>query len=188
MKSEAYHLNQPLRLSGVAGWVGLAALLISALGGMQNSAQFFHSWLAAMIFCLSIALGALFFVMVFHLTGATWSIPVRRLLESLAATLPVLFFLFLPVLFGLEDLYHWSHGEQVAGDRLLQLKSPFLNVPFFIARTFFYFAVWIFLALRLHALSIAQDENRIKDAAAKMRRLSAGGMILFADHRHVRCF
>jgi hypothetical protein len=180
MKSEEYQLQEPLKAAKLAGWIGLAALLLCGLGMLQNPAQFYHSWLAALFFGLSIALGALFLTMVLHLTGAAWSTPVRRLLENLAATLPLLSLLFLPILFGLHDLYHWSHVDEVAKDPLLQQKSLFLNTPFFIIRALLYLAVWSFLALRLRSLSLAQDDGTSVDVVAKMRKLSAGGMILFA--------
>ena len=53
------------------------------------------------MFYLSIALGALFMVMVHHLTDAGWSVGIRRFCEHLASLLfPWLAILFLPVLFA----------------------------------------------------------------------------------------
>ncbi|MGC4055572.1 MAG: hypothetical protein QM757_42650 [Paludibaculum sp.] len=34
-------------------------------------------------------MGALFFVMVQHLTGSAWSVTVRRLMENIMRTIPV---------------------------------------------------------------------------------------------------
>ena len=47
--------------------------------------------------------------------------------------------LFLPILFGMESLYHWVDKETVAQDALLQTKEPYLNVPFFLIRMVIYF-------------------------------------------------
>jgi hypothetical protein len=180
MKSEEYHFTESPNQVRWLGLLGLLLLLLSGIGLERNSAQFFYSWLVGLIFFLSIALGALFLNMVFHLTGASWSLPFRRLLENLAATQPLILLLFLPILFGLHDLYHWSHSEVAAQDHLLHMKTPFLNAPFFILRSLFYFAVWIFLSLRLRRLSLLEDGGVNRDVAGRMRRTSAYGSILFA--------
>jgi hypothetical protein len=44
---------------------------------------------------------------------------------------------------GVGVLYEWSHAEVVAADPLLQAKSGWLNVSFFVMRTVFYLAVWL---------------------------------------------
>jgi len=178
MKPAEYHLTENPRLQRWCGGIGLAALLLCAVGYAANPVQFHHSWLAAFFFVISIALGALIFTMILHLTGATWSVPVRRLFENLAAPMPLFFILFLPVLSGVHELYHWSHGEAVAKDPLLQLKAPYLNQVFFAVRTVIYFAVWTFLACRLRHLSLQQDEG--DDHSERLRRTSAAGVILFA--------
>ena len=41
----------------------------------------------------------------------------------------------LPIAFGVADLYEWARPEHVAHDPILQHKSLYLNVPFFLART-----------------------------------------------------
>lgn len=178
MKAREYHLAETVPLQRWIGGIALAALLFCSAGLVADPVQFHHSWLTALFFVISIALGALIFTMIFHLTGATWSVPVRRLLENLAAPMPLLFVLFLPVLFGVHSLYHWSHAEAVAGDPLLQLKAPYLNHSFFAVRAFLYFAVWILLALRLRRQSLLQDDGH--DHTAGMRCTSAAGVILFA--------
>ncbi len=178
MKPPEYHLSENSQLRHWFGGVALAALLLCSLGAATNPGQFHHSWLTALFFVISIALGALVFTMIFHLTGATWSVPVRRLLETLAAPMPLLLILFLPVLLGVRELYHWSHGEEVANDPLLQLKAPYLNQAFFTVRALFYFGIWILIANRLRRLSLQQDEGQ--DHSQRLRRNSAAGVILFA--------
>ena len=54
---------------------------------MSGPAEFGFSWLLAFMFFLSIALGALFLVMVHHLSDAGWSVATRRVCEHIAALL-----------------------------------------------------------------------------------------------------
>src|SRR4030095_13559994 len=112
-----------------------------------NPKQFFFSWLVSFLFFLSLALGALFFVLIHYATQGGWGIVVRRIGGTVFARIPVMAGLILPVLRGLHDLYEWSHPEAVARDALLQWKAPYLNVPFFLIRAAFYFGCWSLIAL-----------------------------------------
>jgi hypothetical protein len=118
--------------------------------------------------------------MLHHLVGAKWSIVIRRLTEALALGFPLMAILFLPILLGLPYLYEWSHKDVVAGDQILAGKAPYLNVTFFVVRAIIYFAVWIFLARRLHKISVAQDNGFKEEQVRQFRSTSAYGMILYA--------
>lgn len=160
--------------------MALVGLALSGVGFAVDREQFFFSWITALLFFLSIALGALFFVMVQHLSRAGWSVTVRRLAETAAWTVPVFAILFLPLLAGLDRLYPWTHAEAVAHDHLLQGKRGFLNVPFFIARAAIYFLVWTLLARYFHRTSVAQDTSRDPALTVTMQRRAAPGMIAYA--------
>src|SRR5699024_11544698 len=56
----------------------------------------------------------------------------------------------IPIILGMHTLYHWTHAEAVASDPVLQGKSPFLNIPFFIIRQIVYFTIWSFLRSEEH--------------------------------------
>jgi len=160
--------------------IGIVGLAIAAIGFTVDRQHFFFAYLTAFTFWVSIALGALFFTMLHHLTNASWSAVVRRIAENLMAPLPWLFLLFIPILFGLHDLYEWSHADAVAADALLQKKAGFLNPTFFTIRTVFYFVVWAGLAHLLYKTSISQDGGNRPEHIRKMRAISAPGMIIFA--------
>jgi hypothetical protein len=46
------------------------------------------------------------------------------------AYIPYAGIIMLLLVFGMHDLYHWSHPEALATDELIKHKSPYLNVPF----------------------------------------------------------
>src|SRR6185436_2326070 len=124
--------------------VGVAACAILGPGSPK---QFFFSWLLSFLFFLSLALGALFFVLIQYAAQGGWGIVVRRIGETVFATLPVMAALFLPVLLGLRDLYLWTVPGAADHDALLRWKEPYLNVPFFLIRAALYFGIWSFIAL-----------------------------------------
>ena len=160
--------------------VGVSVTILSAIGYFSNSAQFFMSYLVAWIFWVSIGLGALFFVMLNHLTGAVWSLVLRRINESVMIALPFMAILFVPLIFGLHDMYHWTHAEDVANDAILSQKTGYLNVPFFLVRSAIYFIAWFLIAYKLYKTSITQDNNPTPDQIKAMRRVSGPGMVVFA--------
>lgn len=178
--AEQFKLPESLKPGKIALIVGGAGLLLSAVGFFLDAKQFYHSYLAAFVFWTTIALGGLFFTMLHHLTGATWSVVLRRFSEAIMVILPVLAILFLPIIPGMHDLYHWTHEEAVAADHILQQKEPYLNIPFFLIRAVFYFGVWFLLARTLKKYSTQQDNAPEPSLTDKMRRFSAPGMLLFA--------
>ncbi|MCP4686120.1 MAG: hypothetical protein GY867_11845 [bacterium] len=178
--SKTYKLIEKGRLGIIALVVGVVGLAASALGWVSEPERFYHAFLTAFVFWTSIALGGLFFTMMHHLTGARWSVVVRRICENLMMQLPWLFLAFIPVYFGIHDLYHWSHTEAVAADHALQGKAAYLNVGFFTIRTVAYFAIWSILAVLLYRVSLKQDAGHKPEHLKSMRKISAIGMLLFA--------
>jgi len=155
--------------------IGLIGLLLSAIGYFVDHEQFFHSYLVAFTFWTVISLGGLFFVLMHHVTGAVWSIVVRRIAEAVMISLPLMILFAIPLGFGIHDLYHWSHVAE--HDHLLEWKSPYLNTTFFVIRTVVYFLIWWLTARKLYSLSVNQTGEEDK---VKMRKVAAAGTVLFA--------
>ncbi|UCD62876.1 MAG: hypothetical protein JSW34_08930 [Candidatus Zixiibacteriota bacterium] len=179
-----YRLTDTGNLGRIALITGLVFLAVSAIGYAQNPGRFFPAYLTAYVYWLTIALGGLFFTMLHHLTGARWSTVLRRLSESIAGTLPLMLVLFIPVILGLHDLFHWSHSEiydpsSPAFDELLSKKEPYLNTTFFYIRAAIYFAVWIVLSGVLGRTSLRQDQRHSAGQMQNLRRVSAPGMVAF---------
>lgn len=162
------------------GAAGMAAAVLLARFGGHGAERFFHAYLAAYAYFLSLALGALFFVMLQHLTRSGWSVVVRRLAEGVAAAMPLLALLAIPIILGRTHLYQWINADASAGDHLLQWKKPYLNNGFFLARMAVYLAVWVFLARYMYRNSVRQDAGGDIRLTLRMERLSAPGMVLFA--------
>ncbi len=178
--SKTYTITEKGNFATISLIIGIIGLAASAGGYFVDKEQFFFSYLTSFAFWFTLASGGLFLTMLHHLVGATWSVVLRRMTESLMWVLPFMAILFIPILFGLHDLYHWTHAEVVAKDALLQGKEPYLNSTFFIIRTVIYFAVWTALAIILSKLSTQQDGGHSENLRKKFVKTSAPGMILFA--------
>lgn len=165
----------------VAGTVGMIAAVALAAASADGWARFHRSYLVAFLFFMALSLGALFFVLVQHATRAGWSVGVRRLAESVAAGLLVpMAPLVLPVVFGLGALYPWTDTAAVSQDPLLVAKAPWLNVPFFLARTAVYFGIWAAFATWFRRRSLLQDRTGDARLTNTMETTSTAALIFFA--------
>jgi hypothetical protein len=168
------------RLPAIGGVLAVLGAAACAILGVANPKQFFFSWLVAYLFFLSLALGALFFVLIQYAVQGSWGIVVRRVGETVFATIPLLAVLFLPLLFGLDELYTWAVPGASERDALLEWKSPFLNVPFFLIRALIYFTCWSGIALLYYRLSRGQDATGDPAVSARLRRLAGPSLIVLA--------
>lgn len=162
-----------------AAIVGIAGLILTAIGLFISPSQFFRSYLWAFLFWFGIALGCLPLLMLYHLVGGAWGFTIRRIIESGTRTLPVLAVMFIPILFGIPRLYEWSQPDKVAQIRALQLKHAYLNIPFWIIRTLIYFAVWLFYVYRLNRMSARQDETGDTALPRRFQRFSGPGLVVY---------
>lgn len=165
--------------------IGAGGLVLCLLWGIfLNPAQFFHSYLMAYLFWLGIALGGLAIIMLHHLVGGAWGSMIQRILEAATRTLPLMVLLFIPFLFGLRHLYIWARPDVMASDVILQHKSWYLNIPFFVLRTVFYFLVWSVLAHYLNHWSQQHEVLHGQPVQLTFRRrlrlLSAPGLGIYA--------
>jgi hypothetical protein len=158
----------------------LLGAVACAILGASNPKQFLFSWLVSFLFFLSLALGALFFVLIQYAAQGGWGIVVRRIGETTFATIPVLAVLFVPLLLGMRDLYLWAAPGAAEHDALLRWKAPYLNVPFFLIRAALYFGCWSFIALLYYRGSRGQDVTGDPAVTARLRRLAGPAIIVLA--------
>jgi len=161
--------------------LGLAGLVGTAIGAIADPRRTLFSYLVALAFWLGISLGALFLVTIFHASNAKWPVVVRRVLERMAECSALFAVLFLPVLFGMKELFVWTHSSLPASlARVLEQKRYYLNVPFFIARAAAYFAIWIAISWALSWWSRQQDESEDLSLSVKQRRLGSAAIPILA--------
>jgi hypothetical protein len=168
------------RIPTIGAAIAVVGAVACAVMGVGNPKQFLFSWLVSFLFFLSLALGALFFVLIQYASQGGWGVVLRRIGETTFATLPVMAALFLPLLFGLRDLYSWAVPGAAERDALLQWKSPYLNVPFFITRAALYFLIWSGIALLYFRGSRGQDETGDPAVSSRLRRLAGPAIIVLA--------
>jgi len=165
--------QMPFLIVGVIG-------MVAWLGLGHGSVQFYRSYLFAFEFWISIPLGCLAILMLHHLTGGWWGLPIRRILEASSRTFPLMTVLFVPIIFGLPKIYAWAQPDAVAADDILQMKQWYLNQHGFIIRAVVYFAIWNFFTYLMNSMSREQDRTGDPSLARRMSAWAGPGVILWA--------
>ena len=159
-------------------FAALASVIACGAGYLQDPARFFRSYAVAFAFTSAIGLGAFFFVMVQYLSGSAWSVTTRRIMENIMITLPVGALLFVPLAFGLKDVYPWMNPDLMAHQASLRAKSAFLTQNFFALRTLIYFTLWSIWIYSIYHQSTKQDTERSARQMNIASRWSAPGLFL----------
>lgn len=167
-------------LAGVAAVALVAALLAGLMQG-DRLRWLVHAYLTNYCFIATIVLGSLCFVVLQHATSAGWSVVCRRAAELVAGNTALLAALYVPlavfVVLGGGELYPWADPHHVAGSALLQHKAAYLNVPFFLARTAGYLALWWVLAQVFVGRSLRQDRCRDPQLTLTMQRWAGPALV-----------
>jgi len=164
------------RLSTRALIVGVVFTVLLIIGALIDRKQFFQAYLVGFIFWAGITVGSLALLMLQHLTGGTWGLVIRRVLEAATRTLPLIIILFVPIILGIKQLYPWTNAALMNTTPALQQKVKYLNPSFFLIRAAIYFAFWSLLALLLNWLSLEQDRTADKNIRKRLQIVSGPGL------------
>ncbi|MDB6033687.1 MAG: hypothetical protein JWM16_4025 [Verrucomicrobiales bacterium] len=169
-------LRQVRWLALAVGILGIGACFA---GWLLGNRTFFSAYLFGYLFWLGLALGCLEVLMLHYLTGGRWGYPVRRFLEAGTRTIPWMALLFIPLVFGLRELYPWARPEEVAHNEVLQQKHLYMNPTGFILRTAIFFLIWIVTVHFLRKWSWQQDQTPAPEPTIRLRTLSGPGIVLY---------
>ena len=137
----------------------------------------------AAFFFMMISLGVLAFYAIQRAAQAGWSPVLFRVMEGITAYLlpGVLIVFLILVLSGmhLNHLFVWMDPDVVAHDKLIQGKSSYLNVPFFLIRAVFYIGGWVAYRHFSRKFSIAQDTAADNSYFKKNFRISAAFLVFY---------
>ncbi len=153
---------------------------LGAVSFFVDSTYALFNYLLSFVFIVSIAIGALLLVALEYVTGADWSVPIRRVSEAFAGLIPILIILAIPLLLNMGQLFHWTHTDEVAKDKILSAKSPYLNTTFFIIRVLVVFGLWSLFYFLIIRNSRKQDTTKDQNLTTKNIRYSAIFIPVFA--------
>jgi hypothetical protein len=170
----------PAKITRLGIVLFVIGLIFGAAAFFTDQSRASFNYLVAYTFMISIGVGSLFLIALEYVVGAVWSVPIRRIVEFFAATVPILAILVLPLFLNMHDLFHWSHSEVVTEDKILQGKAPYLNVPFFIIRVFVLIGIWSLFYFFFIRNSKKQDSTGDQNLTRINIKLSAVFIPIFA--------
>ncbi len=129
-------------------------MLTAAAGLAWVPERTWPNLLLSNVYLLSIALSGALFICIQYLSGAGWSVVLRRVAEAMMSALPIVAVLMLTVFFGRHTLYRWADPEALAHAPLPAAKAVYLSTPFVFARMAVVLALWVLLA-RAHPEDVA---------------------------------
>ena len=169
------------RFGIIAAIVGVVVTAVGfLLAGEHGLDRFYEAYLVAYTFWMGVVLGSMALLMVHHLSGGAWGVIIRRPLEAAVRTLPIMAVLFVPIVFGMDHLYHWTDPEVVASDQVIRDKQAYLNTGFFLGRQVFYFAVWLLIGTLLTRWSVEHDRTGDPRLVSRLSRLSGAGLVIYS--------
>lgn len=164
----------------VLGVLGLIVAIILGRSMHDGMKHFWFSYHVNFCYFLSIALGALFFVLLYHQVRFDAGVVTRRLMETAAVMVFPMAVLALPMLLNVHTLFQWSHASLLKSEEMLRYKLPYLNEPFFYIRVVVYFLCFMLFSAMFLSRSVAQDREDGTHLTFQMRFLSAGAMVCYA--------
>ena len=162
---------------GVGGIASVILLIAALIGGAAVREQALRSWLLGFIVWGGIGIGSLGILLLQYITGGSWGLIVRRILEASSRTWWVIALLFVPIAAGVGSLYEWTHPAP--NDEILKIRYPYLNVPFWLIRAVLYFALWGVMAYLLNKWSQRVDETSDWSYLERASRFSGPTMVFF---------
>ena len=157
----------------------LMALVTSGLA-ITDPRRLAYAYLIAFLFVTTLSVGALAWLMLHHLTGAVWSVVLRRQIENLTRPIPWLALAFVPIALSLGWIFPWADPSRIAADPAMARKAVWLNPGLFLARSALYLAVWAVLAGLFSRRSLREDRNGDPAHGLAMRSASSWGLVLLA--------
>jgi hypothetical protein len=185
----------------VAGIIFAAiAVILGFLGQSQDGLGWDHllrAWTLGTLWTWGLAVGGLALLMVQYCSGGKWGLLLRRPLEALSRTLPVIFVYWLVIAIFMKRLYLWAQYT-TAGDtatalkngviseiqaHCLNFKRPMLNPAAFVWVGLLCFGLWFFYMGRLNSLALTREADRPENTPywiKKFENISGPGILIYS--------
>ncbi len=171
--------GQISRVQTLALVIGAIFTILTVIQAFINPTQFFRSWMIGFLFTFALGLGSLACLMLQYMSGGAWGMVIRRQLEAGSRTIPFVTLLFIPLLFGIHNLYEWADAAKVASDPVIREKSGYLNVQWWITRAAIVFIIWNVYSFVLNRLSAEEERTGSALASKRMMGWSGIGLVIY---------
>ena len=156
-----------------------------------------RAWALGMTLTFGFSVGGLALLMVQYCSGGKWGLLLRRPLEAMSRTLPLVFVYWLVVAFEMKRLYLWAQYTSVSATaealktglinevqaHCMDFKRPMLNPFAFVWVSCLCFAIWGFYSWRLNTLAMKRDADSPDNTPywiKKFENISGPGIVVYS--------
>jgi hypothetical protein len=177
----------------------LFAVVAAVLAFLDHSVDhLFRAYVVGLMLTFGFCCGGLTLLMVQYVTGGKWGLLLRRPLEAMSRTLPLVFVYWLGLGFMLKRLYMWANPQLaedafnahlITGSQLIAMhhaiewKRPMLNVGAYWVVGLICFAIWGWYTWRLNTLSLKREQDSLANTPywiKKFENVSGIAIIVYA--------
>ena len=205
MAHETHAKTLPADLAAPAfvdGWrsraltIGLVFSVIAAGLALADRSidHVLRAWLLGMMMTFGFSVGGLALLMVQYCSGGKWGLLLRRPLEAMSRTLPLVFVYWVVIALYMKKLYLWAAVDDVsaalksgwineAQAHAIEFKRPMLNPAAFILTSLVCFAIWGYYTWRLNSLGLQRDADPPATTPRWIKRfenISGPGIVVYA--------
>ena len=174
------------------------AVIAAVLAVLDHSIDHvLRAWVLGMMLTFGWAVGGLALLMVQYCSGGKWGLLLRRPLEAITRTLPLVFAYWVVVAIFMKRLYLWAQFP-TASDTAAALKSgvlnelqahcidfkrPMLNSTMFVVVGVICFAIWAFYTWRLNSMGLKRDSDSPANTPywiKKLENISGPGIVVYS--------
>ncbi len=182
--------------------LAIAAVILALLGQKFDQPalgweHFLRGWLEGFVGCFGMCMGAMALLMVQYLSGGKWGLIVRRPLEAMTRTWPLIVLMWIPVAIlgaAYGRLYIWAKYADwatalknglITNDQAhaIHWKKPMLNITDFFVVSLVCFAIFAMYILLLNSWSKKRDADPEPNVArwrTRFENLSGFGVVFYA--------
>ena len=192
-------LNAPTFVRGWQARALVVAVLFTVtavvLATLDHSAEhIYRAWVVGLMLCFGFCVGGLAMLMLQYVSGGKWGLLLRRPLEAMTRTLPLVFVYWIVTGLWMKKLYLWARFSDAAAAlkaglitegeaHAIEWKHPMLNPEAFWVVGLICFAIWGFYTWRLNSMGLrrdTQDASTTPYWIKKTENLSGFGIVVYS--------
>ena len=178
------------------------AVILALLGQSQDPEHlgwdhFLRAWVMGLMLTFGFSVGGLALLMVQYCSGGKYGLLLRRPLEAMSRTLPLVFAYWVVTAIFMKKLYLWANfmtdADTAAGVKAgilteiqkhcIDFKRPMLNPATFIWVSLLCFAIWAYYTWQLNRLALKRDAQGPETTPywiKKFENISGPGLVVYA--------
>ena len=177
-----------------------AVLTLAFVSTHEGRNHILRAYLMGYMTCFGFAGGGLVMLMLQYVSGGKWGLLLRRPLEAMSRTLPLVALMFLPIIFLGKHLYQWmmypdaaSTANALANHWITKeqaltadFKRPMLNPSAMVIEYCIIYAVLLLFMFLLNRWSLQQDADPLRGTTesydrwrTKFENLSGPGILIY---------